>query len=304
MGPPPGPGATTSVPDVLAAIDIGTNSIHMVVARVAGQDRFEVITRLKEMVRLGSGQGEMKHLEPDAIDRGVAALKRCRSLADSLEAQVFAVATSAVREALQRLRVHRARPHGGRRRRQRHLRLRGGPAHPSGRHPGAPGLRQGRGAHRRRWRLHRGRVRAWRGRRLRTVHQVGIAPHDPPVLPGRRRARRRGRAVPPVRPGALGPHGARGRAAALRRRGGVVGDRRGAGRHGGGSRAWRRPADHERRDAVTSPARHESSPTWRRPPPPRTAATSPASMRLAPTSCSVARSSWSRCAMPSTSRSS
>ena len=87
------------MPDVLAAIDIGTNSVHMVVARVAGNDRFEVITRQKEMVRLGSGQGEMKHLEPDAVDRGVAALSRCRSLADSFEAVVFAVATSAVREA-------------------------------------------------------------------------------------------------------------------------------------------------------------------------------------------------------------
>jgi exopolyphosphatase / guanosine-5'-triphosphate,3'-diphosphate pyrophosphatase len=99
MGPAPGPGTPPPLPEVLAAIDIGTNSIHMVVARVAGNDRFEVITRQKEMVRLGSGQGEMKHLEPDAIDRGVAALTRCRTLADSLEATVFAVATSAVREA-------------------------------------------------------------------------------------------------------------------------------------------------------------------------------------------------------------
>ena len=95
----PGPRSGPPVPDLLAAIDIGTNSVHMVVARVAGNDRFEVITRQKEMVRLGSGRGEMKHLERDAIDRGVAALDRCRSLADSWGATVFAVATSAVREA-------------------------------------------------------------------------------------------------------------------------------------------------------------------------------------------------------------
>ncbi len=86
-------------PDVIAAIDIGTNSVHMVVARVANNDRFEVITKEKEMVRLGSGRQEMKHLDPDAIDRGVAALARCRSLADSWGALTFAVATSAVREA-------------------------------------------------------------------------------------------------------------------------------------------------------------------------------------------------------------
>ncbi len=94
-----GPLADTPAPDALAAIDIGTNSVHMLIARVAANDRFEVITRQKEMVRLGSGQGEMKTLEPDAIDRGVAALARCRSLADSFDAPVYAVATSAVREA-------------------------------------------------------------------------------------------------------------------------------------------------------------------------------------------------------------
>ena len=88
-----------SIPDALAAIDIGTNSIHMIVARVAAGGRFEVLTRQKEMVRLGSGQGEMKQLEPDAIERGVAALSRCRSIARSYSAPVFAVATSAVREA-------------------------------------------------------------------------------------------------------------------------------------------------------------------------------------------------------------
>ena len=88
------------MPDTLAAIDIGTNSVHMLIARVVANGRFEVVTRQKEMVRLGSGSGEMKRLEPDAIDRGVAALSRCRSLADSFDAPVHAVATSAVREAV------------------------------------------------------------------------------------------------------------------------------------------------------------------------------------------------------------
>ena len=44
------------VPGALAAIDVGTNSLHLVVARVVGDDRFEVLTREKEMVRLGSGR--------------------------------------------------------------------------------------------------------------------------------------------------------------------------------------------------------------------------------------------------------
>ena len=86
-------------PGTIAAIDIGTNSVHMVVARVTGTGRFEVITRHKELVRLGQGPGEMKELTADAIDRGVVALERCRRIAESFDAQIVAVATSAVREA-------------------------------------------------------------------------------------------------------------------------------------------------------------------------------------------------------------
>lgn len=83
----------------LAAIDIGTNSIHLLVARTTGEGGFETIAREKEMVRLGSGPGDMKRLAPDAIDRGVAALKRFRQVADISGASIRAVATSAVREA-------------------------------------------------------------------------------------------------------------------------------------------------------------------------------------------------------------
>jgi exopolyphosphatase / guanosine-5'-triphosphate,3'-diphosphate pyrophosphatase len=83
----------------LAAIDIGTNSFHLVVARVGEGNRFEVVAREKEMVRLGSGSGDMKELAPDAIERGIDCLRRFRKIADISEAEVYAVATSAVREA-------------------------------------------------------------------------------------------------------------------------------------------------------------------------------------------------------------
>lgn len=89
---------TAPAGDVLAAIDIGTNSIHMVVARVRG-DGFDVVAREKETVRLGQGGGDMKQLEPDAIDRGIASLQRMRLIAASHNAIIRAVATSAVREA-------------------------------------------------------------------------------------------------------------------------------------------------------------------------------------------------------------
>jgi exopolyphosphatase/guanosine-5'-triphosphate,3'-diphosphate pyrophosphatase len=89
--------------DTLAALDVGTNSFHLLVARFLGDGhQFEVLERQKEMVRLGSGSedtADMRLLEPDAIDRGIAALRRCRQLADAHDAPLYAVATSAVREA-------------------------------------------------------------------------------------------------------------------------------------------------------------------------------------------------------------
>jgi len=97
--------AETPADRPIAAIDIGTNSFHMVVARVgdvpsqAGAGTFEVIAREKEMVRLGSSSGDMKELSPDAIERGVAALGRMARIAAIHDADLTAVATSAVREA-------------------------------------------------------------------------------------------------------------------------------------------------------------------------------------------------------------
>ena len=87
---------------VHAAIDIGTNSFHLVVARELADGGFEVVTTEKEMVRLGQGSGEMKRLTPEAIDRGVAAMTRMAGVAASHGATVTAVATSATREAKNR----------------------------------------------------------------------------------------------------------------------------------------------------------------------------------------------------------
>lgn len=85
--------------ETLAALDVGTNSFHLVVARFGDGTAFEVVAREKELVRLGSGSGDMKRLRDDAIDRGIAALQRCRRIAEVHDADLWAVATSAVREA-------------------------------------------------------------------------------------------------------------------------------------------------------------------------------------------------------------
>jgi exopolyphosphatase / guanosine-5'-triphosphate,3'-diphosphate pyrophosphatase len=86
------------VTDVLAAVDIGTNSVHLVVARVS-ENRIEVVEREREMVRLGSSATDMKHLTPAAMKRGIDTLARFRQVAAIHGASMRAVATSAVREA-------------------------------------------------------------------------------------------------------------------------------------------------------------------------------------------------------------
>jgi len=85
---------------ILAAIDVGTNSIHMVVVKInASLPAFTIIDREKETVRLGDFSQD-GNLSKDAMERGIAALKRCRAIAESFKAEdIIAVATSAVREA-------------------------------------------------------------------------------------------------------------------------------------------------------------------------------------------------------------
>jgi exopolyphosphatase/guanosine-5'-triphosphate,3'-diphosphate pyrophosphatase len=85
----------------LAAIDVGTNSIHLIVAKVhpvAG--RFAVLHKEKEVVRLGAGSTDMKHLSEGAMGKAIQTLRRFKLVADSFDAPIRAVATSAVREAL------------------------------------------------------------------------------------------------------------------------------------------------------------------------------------------------------------
>lgn len=86
---------------ILAAIDVGTNSIHMVVVRIQPDlPAFTIIAREKATVRLGNRCKQTGQLTREAMDRAIAALGRCQEIATSLNAeQIIAVATSAVREA-------------------------------------------------------------------------------------------------------------------------------------------------------------------------------------------------------------
>ena len=84
---------------VIAAIDVGTNSFHLVMASVDKKGIMTPITRDKHMVRLGSGSTDMKYITEDAMTRGVNTLTEFAKLAASEKAHIRAIATSAVREA-------------------------------------------------------------------------------------------------------------------------------------------------------------------------------------------------------------
>lgn len=86
--------------DRIAAIDIGTNSFHMVIASVSEHGVMQIHAREKDMVRLGSSATDMKRLSEEAMDRGVRALTRFAYEAQRHGAAIRAIATSAVREAL------------------------------------------------------------------------------------------------------------------------------------------------------------------------------------------------------------
>jgi exopolyphosphatase / guanosine-5'-triphosphate,3'-diphosphate pyrophosphatase len=90
----------------LGAIDIGTNSVRLLVADVdgAGADAaMHTIDRRMRITRLGQDVDEERRLRPEAIDRTLAALREYRGALDDLGARrVRATATSAARDAANR----------------------------------------------------------------------------------------------------------------------------------------------------------------------------------------------------------
>ena len=84
----------------IAAIDIGSNSIHMIVVQVRPDLSFEVVDREKDMVRLAAGGLDGRNLTPAAVSAGIQTLAKFRRLADSHKVdEIVAAATSATREA-------------------------------------------------------------------------------------------------------------------------------------------------------------------------------------------------------------
>lgn len=86
---------------ILAAIDMGTNSLHMVIVKIdPALPAFTIIAREKETVRLGDRDLESGNLKPEVMQKAIQTLRRFQEVAKTLNAeQIVAVATSAVREA-------------------------------------------------------------------------------------------------------------------------------------------------------------------------------------------------------------
>jgi len=86
-------------PLTLAAIDLGSNSFHMLIARYSGHD-VRILDRLREPVRLAAGLSADKRLSEEAQDRAVACLERFgQRLAHVPPNHIRAVGTNTIRRA-------------------------------------------------------------------------------------------------------------------------------------------------------------------------------------------------------------
>ncbi len=85
--------------DTLAAVDLGSNSFHLVVARYH-DGQLQIVDRVKEMVRLGGGLDRQDQLVPAVMDRAVATLERFGQRLEGIPPQsIRAVGTKTLRTA-------------------------------------------------------------------------------------------------------------------------------------------------------------------------------------------------------------
>ena len=90
------------IPEVIAAVDLGSNSFHMVVARHS-HGQLIILDRLRESVRLGAGLDEQGRLKREAIDIALACLERFGQRLHDMKAEsVRVVGTNTLRKAKRR----------------------------------------------------------------------------------------------------------------------------------------------------------------------------------------------------------
>ena len=90
----------TNTPQVVGFIDIGTNAIRLLVARLTPNHSHTTITQQREPARLGEGEFATRRLQPEAMDRAVLVCRKFVELSRLHGAgKIIAVATSATRDA-------------------------------------------------------------------------------------------------------------------------------------------------------------------------------------------------------------
>ena len=84
----------------LAAIDVGSNTIRLIVAEVQDDDSYRVLDEEREMVRLSEHLDRTGRLSDSAVQRATAAIGKMKAIADGFKvSDIRAIATSAVRDA-------------------------------------------------------------------------------------------------------------------------------------------------------------------------------------------------------------
>jgi exopolyphosphatase/guanosine-5'-triphosphate,3'-diphosphate pyrophosphatase len=84
----------------IAAVDMGTNSFHLIIVQVKNDGSFKIIDREREVIRLGTHRGkEFSWISEGEMEKAIDVLKDFGKIAQFYKADVRAIATSAVREA-------------------------------------------------------------------------------------------------------------------------------------------------------------------------------------------------------------
>ncbi|MGA8259504.1 MAG: exopolyphosphatase [Arenicellales bacterium] len=87
------------MPDTIAAVDLGSNSFHLIVAKIH-HDELVVVDRLRESIRLGAGLDENKRLTDQSQEAALACLDRFgQRLRNLPRGSVRAVGTNTLRQA-------------------------------------------------------------------------------------------------------------------------------------------------------------------------------------------------------------
>ncbi|HVO75467.1 MAG TPA: Ppx/GppA phosphatase family protein [Ignavibacteriaceae bacterium] len=85
----------------IAALDLGSNSFHMIIGELKDNNSFEIIERKREVLRLASQKkGEHSYITEDETDKSILVIKDFKQTASRYGAEIKAVATRAVREAI------------------------------------------------------------------------------------------------------------------------------------------------------------------------------------------------------------